>query len=131
MRTRATAQTYPLTRSDRRRIIGPVSNSAEIRRLGLLPLTLRDVITRLDEFEDDATIYVERSDPAARAVVAIELEDGGVPPEASGLVYFLEVQLAREAIDVLRARLGRTPMADEKVAAVTYYAQNDAWLPTE
>ena len=93
-------------------------------------LTLRDVITRLDEFGDDVTIYVERPDPAARAVVAMEPEDGGVPPEASGLVYFLEVQLAKEAIDVLRARSERAPTADETFAAVIYYAQNDAWLPT-
>jgi len=44
----------------------------------------------------------------------------------------LEVALAREAIDVWsRWRPGRAPTLEDKVAAVTHYAQNDAWLPVD
>ena len=65
--------------------------------------------------------------------MAIAPEDGrSVPPEANGLKYFLEVEIAREAIDVWRNwRGGRVPSLDEKLEGVTYYAENDAWLPPE
>ena len=42
------------------------------------------------------------------------------------LPYLLEVTLAREA-----GRPGQTPSLEDKVEAVIYYAQNDAWLPVE
>jgi hypothetical protein len=91
-------------------------------------VTLRDVIARLDEFADDETIYAESAEPNARALVAPEsVDDAG-----ASLRYLLEVSLAREAIDVWQAwRPGRTPTLDDKVAAVSYYALNDAWLPRE
>jgi hypothetical protein len=89
-------------------------------------VTLRDVIGRLDEFAEDETIYAESAAPEAEALVADERE--GPDP----LPYLLEVALAREAIDVWKAwRPGQTPSLDEKVAAVIYYAQNDAWLPVD
>jgi len=95
-------------------------------------VTLRDVIAHLEGFSADDTIYAESPNPAARAVVANEPDDGEVPPAAAGLNYFLEVALAREAIDVWgRWRPGRTPTLEDKIAAVTHYAQNDAWLPVE
>jgi len=95
-------------------------------------VTLRDVVARLEEFADEETIYAESASPTARAVVAAEPRDGSVPPSAAGLTYLLEVDAAREAIDVSRAwRPGRAPTLDDQVAAVTYYAENDAWLPTE
>jgi hypothetical protein len=48
------------------------------------------------------------------------------------LRYLLEVALAREGIDVWRAwRPGHTPSLEDKLAAVTYYAEHDAWLPAE
>jgi ABC-type nitrate/sulfonate/bicarbonate transport system substrate-binding protein len=41
-----------------------------------------------------------------------------------------EVALAREAVDVWRAwHPGETRSLDEKLAAIIYYAENDAWLP--
>jgi len=89
-------------------------------------VTLRDVIGRLDEFADDQTIYAESAAPTAEAIVADEAE-GAVP-----LPYLLEVTLAREAVEVWAAwRPGQTPSLDDKVAAVLYYAQNDAWLPVD
>jgi len=95
-------------------------------------VTLHDIIDRLDEFADDETIYAESMRPMARAVVAAEPEDGSVPPIAAGLSYLLEVGAAREAIEVWGTwRPGQMPTLDDKLAAVTYYAQNDAWLPIE
>jgi hypothetical protein len=95
-------------------------------------MTLREAIARLDELPQDATIYAESTEPTARAVVAVEPEDGSVPDDAAGLVYFLEVALAREAVDVWRRwRPGRSPSVDDRLAAVTYYAANDAWLPLD
>ena len=95
-------------------------------------VTLREVVARLDEFEDNDTIYAESPSPTARAVVASEPGDGSVPPSAAGLTYLLEVDAAREAIDVWRAwRPGAAPTLDDKVNAVTYYAENDAWLPID
>jgi hypothetical protein len=95
-------------------------------------VTLLEIVARLDEFADDETIYAESASPTARAAVATEPGDGSVPPIATGLTYLLEVDAAREAIDVWRAwRPGRARTLDDKVAAVTYYAENDAWLPIE
>jgi len=95
-------------------------------------VTLREAIARLDEFADEDTIYAESTSPTARAVVAAEPGDGSVPLAAAGLTYLLEVNAAREAIDVWRAwRPGCAPTLDDKVTSVTYYAENDAWLPIE
>jgi hypothetical protein len=95
-------------------------------------MTLRDVIARLDEFEDDGTIFAESATPTARAVVAVEAADGSVPSSARGLRYLLEVRLAREAIEVWRAwGPGGTPLLEDKLQAVTFYAEHDAWLPVE
>jgi hypothetical protein len=89
-------------------------------------VTLREVIGRLDEFADDRTIYAESAAPTAEAIVASE------PEQAGPLPYLLEVTLAREALEVWEAwRPGQTPSLEDKVAAVIYYAQNDAWLPVE
>ena len=95
-------------------------------------MTLREAIDRLDEFADAETIYAESMHPTARAVVSTEPQEGSVPCVATGLAYLLEVSAARDAIEVWRTwRPGQLPTLDDKLAAVTYYAQNDAWLPIE
>lgn len=87
-------------------------------------MTLRDVIARLEQFADDETIYAQAATPTAEAVVTAD--------EAAPLPYLLEVSIAREAVEVWAAwRPGQTPSLDDKVAAVIYYAQNDAWLPVD
>jgi hypothetical protein len=89
-------------------------------------VTLRDVIARLDQFADDETIYAQSATPTAEAVVTAE------PDQAAPLPYLLEVSIARETMEVWAAwRPGQTPSLDDKVAAVIYYAQNDAWLPVD
>jgi hypothetical protein len=56
----------------------------------------------------------------ARAVVALEPEDGSFPPEAAGLEYFLEVEVAIKAATV--------STAGTRFTQVLYYAENDAFL---
>lgn len=93
-------------------------------------MTLGEVISRLDEFGENETIYAEAPNATARAVVASEPDDGALPPAAEGLSYLLEVAVAREAVEVWKAwRPGREPTPEDMLAAVTYYAENDAWLP--
>lgn len=60
----------------------------------------------------------------------MEPESGGVPNEAAGMEYLLEVFLAQEVAEVWRRwRPGREPTEDELCQAVIYYAENDAYLP--
>ena len=95
-------------------------------------MTLRDVIARLDEFADQETIYAESATPSAKAIVALEPEDTSPAAATPGLPYLLEISTAREAIEVWQAwRPGQSPTLEDKLAAVIYYAKNDAWLPID
>jgi hypothetical protein len=89
-------------------------------------VTLRDVVSGLDELDPEETIYAESASPDARAVVVPEPADG--PPE--GLRYLLEVGLAQESIRVWRDwRPGKEPTLEDKLEAILHYVENDAWLP--
>jgi hypothetical protein len=84
----------------------------------------------LDELDDDATIYTDGSSPAARAAV-IPGTDVAEAKEA-GLRYFLEVPLAKDAVAVWREwRNGAEPTIDDKIAAISYYATQDVYLPVD
>ena len=84
-------------------------------------MTLAEVVERLEELDADATIYAATPWGAdARAVVAVEPDDGSIPPEAAGLEYFLEVEVAIEAATV--------STAGTRFTQVLYYAENDAFL---
>jgi hypothetical protein len=84
-------------------------------------VTLGDAVEHLEDLDRAATIYAARPwSEDARAVVAVEAEDGSVPREAAGLTYFLEVSIALEAAPVSLART--------RFERVLYYAHNDAYL---
>lgn len=84
-------------------------------------MTLADVVEHLAALDPRATIYAERPWRAdARAVVAMEPDDGSIPEAAGGLDYFLEVDAALEAATVSNART--------RVERVLHYAENDAFL---
>lgn len=90
-----------------------------------------EVIGRLGELDGEKTIYsiVAPAEVAASTTTCVheEDDDGGAP---TGFVYFLEVDLAQEVVDVWsRWRGGRTPSLEDKIEAVIYYASNDAYLP--
>jgi hypothetical protein len=93
-------------------------------------VTLCDVVDQLNSLDDEDTIYVEAPVPSATAVVAREPDDGTLPPSAVGLRYFLEVDVAKDAVRVWREwRGGATPTLDDKLAAVIHCAVNDSFLP--
>ena len=93
-------------------------------------MTLAEAIERLEEFDADQIIYAVNTTPVSEAVVDYETDDGDVPASANGMRYLLEISLARDAIRVWSEwREGRQPTLDEKVQAVIYYAENDAFMP--
>ena len=92
--------------------------------------TLRDVVGALDALDEEAVIYTDGTSPAAQAVVMPE--GGAAEAKAAGVRYFLEVALARDAVDVWSAwRDGAEATVDDKLMAISYYATNDAYLPVE
>ena len=103
--------------------------------------SLIEVIDCLDAVDDSdrfppLCIFAEGGPdaaPEARAVVCPGDEKGSfVCPEDSALSYVLEVELAKEGIDVWSVgRGGRQPTPRDKFAAVMHYSRNDSWLPLE
>jgi hypothetical protein len=92
--------------------------------------TLRDIVSALDELDEDATIYTDGSSPAAQAAVVPGTD--AAEAKGAGLRYFLEVSLAKDAVAVWRAwRNGAEPTVDDKLAAISYYATQDAYLPVD
>jgi hypothetical protein len=92
--------------------------------------TLRDVVKRLDELDDEGVIYTDGSSPAARAAVVTD----AAPKEtkAAGLRYFIEVALAKDAVVVWSEWRGSAePTIDDKLMAISYYATHDAYLPLD
>ncbi|MGN6548249.1 MAG: hypothetical protein ACTHK7_24650 [Aureliella sp.] len=103
--------------------------------------TLIEVIDHLDEIDDadrfaSLIIYADGGRdalPSARTIVCPGDEEGTFAcPLDSTLDEVLTVQLAREAIEVWSLwRGGKSPNREEKLAAVMFYSQNDAYLPLE
>lgn len=95
--------------------------------------SLRDVAEQLDELDPELTIYAYEQ-PVAElgtpAVVALEPEDGSVPAEADGRVYYLKVSQAQEVVQVWRRwRGGREPTSEDRHEAIRFYAMYDGYLP--
>jgi hypothetical protein len=92
--------------------------------------TLRDVVKELDHLDDDAVIYTDGASPAARAEVVTDSSIAAA--KASGLRYFLEVALAKDAVAVWSDWRGAAePTTDDKLTAIAYYATHDAYLPVD
>ena len=96
-------------------------------------MTLADLMEQLDSLDDDLTIYAEKNPDwsvNSLAVVLPEPDEGGVPDEARGMSYLLEVFLAKEVVEVWSGgRAGRKPTVRDKCEAVIHYAEHDAYLP--
>ncbi|MEW2472145.1 hypothetical protein AB0919_45410 [Streptomyces sp. NPDC046994] len=89
--------------------------------------SLIEVLDRLDEVPEDATLHV--AEPWSAASPAC-VSDDDCPP--AGFVYLLEVELARQVIAVWsRWRDGAQPTGPQKCEAVLYYATHDAYLPRD
>lgn len=92
------------------------------------PMThLIDIVANLDDLDTSACLYVARPrTPTSPAAVV----GRGESPE--GLEYFLEVNLARDAVEVWTAwRNGRRQTVGEMCEAIIYYADNDAYAPVD
>jgi hypothetical protein len=89
---------------------------------------LLDVMSVLASADPKATIYAAAPiAPHSAAMVCVEPEDGGGP---AGLAYLLEVDLARDVLDVwARWREGKEPTPEEAARAIIYYAEHDAYEP--
>jgi hypothetical protein len=85
-------------------------------------VTLGEIVEELEVLEQDATIYAAKPwSVDARAVVAVEPEDGSLPDEeAAGIEYFLEVDIALEAASVTDV--------GTRFERVLHYKENDAFL---
>ena len=96
-------------------------------------MKLGDLVTLLDSLNEMSYIYIQKGTRSAEAEVAVfpieAMEEQGVKPP-SDMEYFLEIETAK---DVLKAwsfmRGGRLPTTDEKLSAIIYYAENDAYQP--
>lgn len=95
--------------------------------------TLRELLSSLAQLDDELTIYsTESPTPDSPAIAKVEPESGELRDEATGLVYLVEVFLAKEVAAVWRDwRDGREPTPDELCEAVVFYAERDAYLPID
>ena len=95
-------------------------------------VTLGEILDSLSTLDEDLTFYAPEARPLtaeSRAVAAMEPDDGSEPPEAVGLTYLIEVYLAKEALDSWSEwRGGHVPTTAQRVEAIAYYADNDAYL---
>ena len=92
-------------------------------------MTLHDVISKIDELDDDQTIYLRFPwTQDSTAMVAFEPADGGLPSEveAVGLGYFVEVAIARDVLEDLEASCSTPPTESERCARLIKYATNEA-----
>lgn len=84
-------------------------------------MTLGEAIERLEELDDDATIYAARPwVEDAQAMVVVEPEVGFPKNQVAGLEYFLEVDAAVEAATVSNA--------GTRFERVLHHAEKDGYL---
>ena len=99
-------------------------------------MTISEVVARLDGFSDEETIYAVRAEgrwqPDSLAFVTEEPDDGKLTQTFDGvqMQYLLEVALAREAVEAYQElHYVLEPTDEEKMKAILYYAEHDAYLP--
>ena len=90
---------------------------------------LSDIVSRLEDFDEDDTIYV--AEPWAEdsnAMVAPEPDEGLVPAKAAkaGLTYFIEVFMAIEFTEAWVASQEEKPSLSAICQRLIEYATNDA-----
>lgn len=90
-----------------------------------------DLGTLLDRLpgglDDRLCIFAAKPWSATSPAVAVQLDDEFKPPKEvleQGLVYFLEVHVANETLEVFG---DRQPSATEKRNLLIFYAENDAF----
>jgi hypothetical protein len=94
-------------------------------------MTLRELLEKLDDLNDNSTIYAETNpnwSDNSHTVVCLQSENGEVIDAPKDLSYFLEVDIAKDVIEVWTKWNCRKPSTAEKCTAVIYYAENDAYI---
>jgi hypothetical protein len=92
-------------------------------------MTLADVAERLDELDDSQTIFAKRTPfwSASSEALVCDPDDESA---GTAYAYLLEVHLAKEAVQVWSEwRRGQRPSLSDKLEAIIYYAEYDAWVP--
>lgn len=90
-------------------------------------MKLRDALDHVQQLRDDEVIFAQKPWTAGSEAEIGELTiDFRVPVAMTdrGLDYFLEVSVAKEAIEVFG---GREVTADQKRALLIFYAEHDAF----
>ena len=95
--------------------------------------SLLELVRRLNTLDNDLIIYAEAnpewSGDSAATVGPSDVNDSQLA-EFQGMPEFLDVPLAKEIIDVWqRWRDDKIPTEEEILAALIYYATNDAYMP--
>jgi hypothetical protein len=92
-------------------------------------MKLIEAIRDLNILDEEGTIYASQPwTEDSEAIVAHEPESGGLPDEAEqlGLIYFLEVFIARDFVESWMASLDAQPTLQQKCARLIQYAATDA-----
>ena len=96
--------------------------------------TLQEILDNLGAYNDEYVVYIQKKQRIDKdtKVVVLPQEDGDKisAAENQGFSYFLEIFLMIEVIDVwIKWRNGKSPNIDDKIEAIAYYSENDAYLP--
>ena len=98
-------------------------------------MKLKDVIEDLYELGGQNTVYISNqnawTEDSSVALVPylVDGQDIQIPP---GMEYFLEVELMKDVLEQWSCvRNGKSPSYCEKVDAILYYVQNDAYILIE
>lgn len=95
-------------------------------------MTLREIIRNVEELSDDLVIFATKGDfwqidASASLIVDSDVDSIGIELEEQS--YFLEVQIAQDVLNVWRKwNSGREPDEKQRIEALIYYADNDAYL---
>jgi hypothetical protein len=92
-----------------------------------------DLINKIDEISDDQVIYIMNNDPITEISEVItysikDVVDNKI--DMHEMKYLLEVSLEKEVIEVwINWRNGKRPSNQEKIQAILYYVDHDAYIP--
>lgn len=90
-------------------------------------MKLGNLLDQIDSLDEDHCIFATKPWTSDAEAEACPLGAKGEPPPellAKGYVYFLEVHVAKEVLEVL---LGRAATQEQKRNLLLFYAENDAY----
>ena len=95
-------------------------------------MSLVEIVDEREGFDSEAVIFAEHPWRGDSRAMVVAVDDDESMAEQQGLVYLLEVDLAREVLEVWSAwRNDRQPSLVDAVSAIVYYAHRDAFMPVE